>query len=96
MMGYPLIHVSFKYRKNFMPVPAKGVIAIGQFSVGLISIGQFSAGVITAGQFVIGGLALAQFAFAYSLVAQIGVYIHHGYGQVVYQLQDLIQKLSGA
>jgi hypothetical protein len=95
VLGYPLIHISFKYRKNFMPVPAKGVIAIGQFSAGLVSIGQFSVGAITVGQFVVGGLALAQFAAAYSLVAQIGVYINQGYGQVVYQLGDVIRKITG-
>ena len=29
LLGLPLLHVSFKYRPNRRPVPAKGVIAIG-------------------------------------------------------------------
>jgi hypothetical protein len=37
--------------------------------------------------------ALAQFAFAYSLVAQIGIYIHEGHGQLVKSLSDLIGML---
>ena len=31
IMGLPLLHISFKYRPNRMPVPAKGIISIGQF-----------------------------------------------------------------
>jgi hypothetical protein len=35
LLGLPLLHISFKYRPNRMPVPARGVIAIGQFSAGI-------------------------------------------------------------
>jgi hypothetical protein len=38
----------------------------------------------------IAGFALAQFAVAYSLVAQMGIYIHEGHGQFVRSIIDLI------
>ena len=47
-LGLPLLHISFKYRPNRMPVVAKGVIAVGQFGVGIINI-QFGIGVISLG-----------------------------------------------
>jgi hypothetical protein len=37
--------------------------------------------------------AVAQFAAAYSLVAQIGVYVAEGHGQLVFQLPKLLQIL---
>jgi hypothetical protein len=37
--------------------------------------------------------ALAQFAFAYSLIAQIGIYIHEGHGQIVKSLSELLGML---
>ena len=92
IMGLPLIHISFKYSPKIIPVPAKGIIAIGQFAIGLITISQFGIGVISIGQFTIAALALAQFALAYSLVAQIGLYIDHGYGQLVWNLIDLLKQ----
>jgi len=92
-MGLPLLHISFKYRPNKMPVPAKGIISIGQFGIGIINISQFGAGIISVSQFTIAVYALAQFAAAYSLIAQIGVYIHQGYGQLVWNVFDLIKKL---
>lgn len=93
IMGLPLLHISFKYRPNRVPVPAKGVIAIGQFACGVITLSQFRIGVISISQFTIAGFALAQFAAAYSLVAQFGFYIHEGHGQVVKNLMELIGKL---
>jgi hypothetical protein len=62
-LGLPLLHISFKFRPNRVPVPAKGVIAIGQF------------------------------AFAYSLIAQFGIYIHEGHGQLVKSLSELLGML---
>ena len=32
ILGLPLMHISFKYRPNRVPVPAKGVTEIGQFA----------------------------------------------------------------
>lgn len=90
MLGLPLVHISFKYRPNGVPVPAKGVIAIGQFAAGIFTLAQFSIGVVSISQFTIAGYALAQFAVAYSLIAQIGLYIHQGYGQVIKSLADLL------
>jgi hypothetical protein len=60
LFGLPLLHISFKYRPNRMPVPAKGVIGIGQFGMGLINISQFGIGLSNLSQFAIAGFALAQ------------------------------------
>lgn len=93
LLGLPLLHISFKYRPSRMPVPAKGVIAIGQFACGIITISQFGVGVVSISQFTIAGFALAQLALAYSLIAQLGVYIHEGHGQLVVSLSELMGKL---
>lgn len=95
MWGLPLLHVSFKYKPNFMPVPAKGIISIGQFGMGIINISQFGIGAVSAGQFIIGGYVLAQFAVAYSCIAQIGFYIDKGYGQFVRKIPCLLELLRG-
>ncbi len=91
--GLPLLHISFKYRPNLVPVVAKGVISIGQFGCGIINISQFGIGLISVSQFTIAGLALAQVAFAWKLIAQIGIYIEQGHGQLVWKLQDIIRSL---
>ena len=91
IMGMPLVHISFKYRPNRMPVPAKGVIAIGQFAIGIVTISQFGIGVVSVSQFTIAGFALAQFAAAYSLIAQIGIFIHQGNGQFVRSLEEILK-----
>lgn len=92
VLGWPLVHISFKYRPNRVPVVAKGVIAVGQFAVGLVNISQFGIGLFSLGQFTIAGYALAQFAAAYACIAQIGVYVEQGYGQFVFRLADLIAR----
>ncbi len=92
IMGLPLLHISFKYGPNKIPVPAKGIIAIGQFGIGIINISQFGVGIISISQFTIAAFALAQFAIAYSLVAQIGLYINRGYGQLVWNIIELIKN----
>jgi hypothetical protein len=91
LMGLPLIHVSFKYR-NRRPVPAVGVIAIGQFACGIVTLSQFGVGVVSVSQFTVAGFALAQFALAYSLIAQMGLYLHEGHGQLVLNLMKLLGK----
>lgn len=93
LLGLPLVHISFKYRPNRMPVVAKGVIAIGQFACGLVTISQFGIGIVSISQFTIAVYALAQFAVAYSLVAQLGVFIRHGHGQFVRSLSQLLGGL---
>ena len=93
IMGLPLFHISFKYRPNKMPVPAKGIISIGQFGIGIINISQFGVGIISVSQFTVAFYALAQFAIAYSLIAQIGLYINEGYGQLLWNINDLIKLL---
>ena len=89
ILGLPLVHISFKYRPNRMPVPAKGVIAIGQFACGILTISQFGIGVVSLSQFTVAGWALAQIAVAYSLIAQIGIYLHAGHGQMVKSVLEL-------
>ena len=91
ILGMPLIHVSFKYRPNRMPVVARGVIAIGQFACGIVTISQFGIGIVSVSQFTVAVLALAQFAVAYSLVAQLGLFVHEGHGQIVRSLLELVR-----
>lgn len=90
LFGLPLLHVSFKFRPNRVPVPAKGIFAVGQFACGFFTLSQFGVGVVSVSQFTIAAYALAQFAFAYSLIAQIGIYIHQGRGQLVKSLSELM------
>jgi hypothetical protein len=91
--GLPLLHISFKFRPNRTPVVARGIIAIGQFACGVVCIAQFGLGVFSIAQFTVAGFALAQFAFAYSLIAQIGVYLAEGHGQLVFSLSRLLAFL---
>ena len=93
LFGLPLLHISFKYRPNHMPVPARGVISIGQFGMGIINISQLGIGLISISQFTVAGFALAQFGIAYSLIAQIGLYFDKGYGQIVRNIFDLLRNL---
>jgi hypothetical protein len=88
--GLPLVHISFKYRPNRVPVVARGIIAIGQFGCGIVCIAQFGVGMVCVSQFAIAGFALAQFAVAYSLIAQFGVFVAEGRGQLVRQLSALL------
>ena len=90
-LGLPLLHISFKYRPNRVPVPAKGIFAIGQFACGIFTLSQFGVGIVSISQFTIAGYALAQFAFAYELLAQFGIYIHEGHGQLVKSLSELLE-----
>ncbi len=88
--GLPLVHISFKYSVNRRPVVARGIIAIGQFACGLVCIAQFGIGLLSLSQFTIAGLAIGQFAAAYALIAQIGLYIAEGRGQLVFSLPKLL------
>lgn len=90
VLGLPILHISFKYRANRKPVPACGVIAIGQFGIGLINITQFGIGLFSLSQFTIAGYAVAQFAIAWELIAQIGLYVNQGVGQMVWKLSELL------
>ena len=90
LFGLPLLHVSFKYRPNRMPVPARGVFAVGQFACGIVVLSQFGIGVVGVSQFAVAGFALAQFAAAYALIAQLGVYVRTGHGQTVRSLAELL------
>ena len=46
---------------------------------------------ISVSQITIAGFALAQIGVAYSLIAQIGFYIHEGHGQVVKNLLEVLE-----
>ena len=87
--GLPLIHISFKYTTNFRPVPARGILAIGQFAMGIVTISQFGIGIVSISQFTIAGFAVAQFAVAYSLIAQLGLFIDKGYGQLIRNITEM-------
>ncbi len=91
IFGLPLIHISFKYRPNRVPVVAKGIIAIGQFGCGIINISQFGIGIFSLSQFTVSVFAIAQFAVAYWLIAQFGLYIHKGQGQIVKGFHELLR-----
>jgi hypothetical protein len=93
MFGLPLIHISFKYR-GFAPVPARGIIAIGQFGVGVINISQFGIGVISLSQITASIYAVCQIGVAYSLIAQLGLYWDKGFGQIVISLKELIRYIT--
>lgn len=93
LFNMPVVHISFKYRPQRRPVPARGVIAIGQFACGIFTVSQFGIGLVSISQFTVAGFALAQFAFAYSLIAQMGIYIAEGRGQMVKSLGDLLGYL---
>ncbi|HSL68956.1 MAG TPA: hypothetical protein VK864_01875 [Longimicrobiales bacterium] len=91
--GWPLLHISFKYRPNRTPVVARGIIAIGQFGCGVVCISQFGVGLLSISQFTIAGYALAQFAAAYTLIAQFGLYVAEGRGQYVFRLSEVLSGM---
>jgi hypothetical protein len=55
LFGWPLVHISFKYRANRMPVVARGIVAIGQFGCGALTIAQFGVGLVSVSQFALAG-----------------------------------------
>jgi hypothetical protein len=89
-LGLPLVHISFKYKPNRVPVPARGIIAIGQFACGFVTIAQFGIGLVSISQFTLAVYALGQFAFAWSLIAQFGIYIQSGHGQLVKSVSQVL------
>jgi hypothetical protein len=89
----PLLHISFSYRENGVPVPAKGIIAIGQFAVGIVTISQFGIGIFSLSQMTIAAFAIAQVGLAYSLIAQVGVHIGQSIGQVLISFAEVWEKL---
>lgn len=94
LFGWPLVHISFKYRPNRLPVPAKGIVAIGQFGIGVVTISQFGIGLVSVCQFTIAGFALAQFAVAWSMIAQLGLYLYSGKGQLVRSIFSIFGGLQ--
>lgn len=89
LAGLPLLHISFKYRPNKLPVVAVGVVSIGQFGAGIINISQFGVGVFSLSQFTVAGYAVAQFAVAYSCIAQFGICVDQGAGPFMQSLRQL-------
>jgi hypothetical protein len=89
LWGIPLLHISFRYRSDGLPVPAVGILSIGQFGMGIVNISQFGVGVVSISQFAIAGFAVAQAGVAYSLVAQAGLYFQLGMGQTMLQISHL-------
>jgi hypothetical protein len=89
LLGMPLVHISFKYRANRMPVVARGWLAVGQFSYGFVNISQFGFGPFAVSQFAVAGVALSQFCAAVVAVCQIGI-VYDGWGQLVWRVADLL------
>lgn len=89
LLGLPLVHVSFKYRPNRVPVVAKGWVAVGQFSAGFINVSQFGVGPICVSQFALAAVAVSQICGSILGVCQIGL-LYDGVGMVVYRLKDLL------
>jgi hypothetical protein len=94
MFGLPLVHISFKYRPNRVPVVAQGILAIGQFAYGFVTISQFGIGLISLSQFTVAWYALAQFAVGHSILAQIGLYMSSGRGQLVTSFAKLMEWIG--
>lgn len=88
LFGLPLVHVSFKYRPNRLPVVARGWLAVGQFSCGFVNVSQFGVGPFCLGQFSIAAVAVSQFAAAVCGICQVGV-VYEGLGVVLVRLKDL-------
>lgn len=89
----PLLHISFKYKPNRFPKPARGIIAIGQFAAGIVAIGQVGVGVVSISQAAIAVWAVGQFAAAFNLIAQMGVYVVAGRGQAVISVAEFVEWL---
>ena len=93
VFGFPLVHISFKYRRTEsgvpVPVVARGVVSIGQFGVGIVNISQFGIGVFSLSQFTIARYAIAQFAIARYALCQLGI-VEDGLGQQLLFLKDLL------
>ena len=88
-LGQPLVHISFKYRPNKVPVVAQGWLAIGQFSAGFVNISQFGLGPICLSQFALAGMAISQFCASAVGIAQMGL-VYDGWGQMIYKIKDLL------
>jgi len=95
LFGLPWLHISLKWGRNWLPVPAKGIVAIGQFALGIITLAQFGLGLFSVAQVAVAGYALAQVAVAYSMVAQVGVYAREGRGPSVTSVAELLERGRG-
>ncbi|MFP4389559.1 MAG: hypothetical protein ACLFPR_11515, partial [Desulfococcaceae bacterium] len=82
VFGWPLIHICFKYRPR--PVPARGIVAIGQFGMGIVTIAQFGIGIATVAQLGAGIWIIGQIALAWTGIAQIGFLPGGGFGQAIW------------
>ncbi|AQQ72315.1 hypothetical protein SMSP2_02698 [Limihaloglobus sulfuriphilus] len=85
LFGIPLLHVSFKYL-NRMPVPAVGIISVGQVGLGIINISQFGLGIFSVHQFGIAGISISQFTISCTGITQLGIFIFRGIGQITMDL----------
>ncbi|TWT88434.1 hypothetical protein Mal64_19150 [Pseudobythopirellula maris] len=88
-LGLPLVHISFKYRENRMPVFAKGWLAVGQFSCGFFNLSQFGVGPFAVSQFALAGMAISQICVAVEAICQIGL-VWQGTGQLLFELKELL------
>jgi len=86
IFGLPLLCIPFCYKKNRLPKPAIGIIAIGQFAAGILCISQFGIGLFSLSQITVAYLAVAQIALCYQCIAQIGFVLNKGIGQFIIPL----------
>ncbi|MEE4357290.1 MAG: hypothetical protein V2I97_12560 [Desulfococcaceae bacterium] len=89
IFSLPLLHISFKYR-NRRPVPAVGIISIGQFALGIINISQFGIGILNLSQFAFTVFGICQICLSYSALAQIALVWEKGYGQMIFSVKELL------
>lgn len=109
VFGLPLVHIAIgRDQKTGKLLVAKGIIAIGQFTIGIISFGQFSvgalvgfgqfsAGIFSVAQFAVGVLfGLGQFALGLTAIGQfaVGKYVLAQFGYGKYVWSSMIQNIT--
>jgi hypothetical protein len=107
IFGWPLIHIAGGTNpETGAPLVAKGILAIGIFSVGFIAIGTFALGVFTIagigiGLFVLGGIALGAFAFGglafgiFLAVGGVAISLGYAFGGLALSVNDMISSIFG-
>jgi hypothetical protein len=81
IFGWPLVHIGFGINpRTGKPLVAKGIIAIGNFSVGLVAIGGFAVGGITIAGIGLGLLVLAGIAVGGVAIGGIALGLQFAFG----------------
>lgn len=81
LLGWPLIHIAFGINpRTGLPQVARGIIAIGNFSIGLVAIGGFALGGLTIAGIGMGFFVLAGIAFGSVAVGGIAIGLQFALG----------------